>query len=59
MNFKFSKIIGCGLERQEDMPFDLTGGSCGVYNFVDKEIVLLCFHEYTHEYIDSRKTCHK
>ena len=53
MNFKFSKINGCELQRQEDMPFNLLGGSCGVYNFVEKEIILLCFDW------DDRKTCHK
>ena len=35
------------------MPFELAGGSCGSYNFVDKEIVLLCFHEY------DRRKCHQ
>ena len=40
-------------ERNGDLPFELRGGSCGVYNFVDKIIILLCFDQ------SDRKTCHK
>ena len=53
MNFKFSKIIGCKLERQEDLPFKFNGGSCGNYNLSGQDTLLLCFG-----WIDKR-TCHK
>jgi len=40
--FKASKIVGCKLERQTDMTFDLYVGACNTFN-EPNPIVLLCF----------------
>lgn len=53
MNFKFSKINGCRLERQGNLPFSFYYGSCGNFNLAGRDIVLLCFSS------TDRQTCHK
>ena len=41
--FKASRIEGCKLVRQQDLPFDLERGSCNTFR-QPTEQVLLCFH---------------
>ena len=38
--FKASKIVGCELVRQADMPFDFDRGFCNTFD----EKALMCFH---------------
>ena len=47
---KASKVVGCKMTRQSDLPFDFYGGSCNTFA-VPEEKVLMCFSE------DSRKSC--
>ena len=56
MNFKFSKINGCRLERQGFLPFRLWAGSCGNYNLGGHDIVLLCFGVSDQD--SNLRTCH-
>ena len=49
--FKMSKIEGCSMIRQEDLPFDFDRGACNVFNQPQPN-VLLCF-EYT-----QKQQCH-
>ena len=46
-----SKIEGCSLIRQGDLPFDFNTGACNVFNQPQPN-VLLCF-EYT-----QKQQCH-
>ena len=40
--FQVSKIVGCRLERQADMPLTFPGGACNTFHSLTP-IVLLCF----------------
>ena len=48
---QMSKIEGCSLKRQEDLPFNFYHGACNVFNQPQTKI-LLCF-----EYTETQK-CH-
>ena len=48
--FKASKIVGCKMIRQFDLPFDFSLGSCNTFQVPDEK-VLMCFSE-------SSKNCH-
>ena len=48
---KASKIVGCEMIRQFDLPFDFDRGSCNTFQIPDEK-VLMCFSD------DSRKSCH-
>ena len=37
-----SKIVGCSLVRQKDLPFDFDSGACNVFNQPQPK-VFLCF----------------
>ena len=37
-----SKIVGCSLTRQQDLPFNFGAGACNVFN---QQNVLLCFDQ--------------
>ena len=50
--YQISKIVGCELQRQGDLPFQFRQGSCGVYPLNGVEEILLCFSE------SDRKMCH-
>ena len=45
LSFKWSKIEGCQLKRQGNLPFNLDGGICGTFKFGPNSTsqVLLCF----------------
>ena len=40
--FKASKMVGCNLVRQSDMPFEFYVGACSTFK-TPKEKVLMCF----------------
>ena len=48
---KASKIVGCQMKRQLDLPFDFHAGSCTTSNGQDEK-VLMCFPE------GALKKCH-
>ena len=53
LNIQYSKIVGCGLQRQGNLPFDFAYGSCGDYTLNGEDLVLLCFSS------SDTKKCHR
>ena len=52
-SIQISKIVGCKLERQANLPFQFRDGSCRDYTLNGEDLILLCFG-----YPD-RKTCNR
>ena len=48
MSFQVSKVIGCNLVRQNDLPFDFEWGACNSFSYPSPKI-LLCFDSSSQE----------
>ena len=42
---KSLKLVGCGLQKQPDLPFDFDRGSCNIFE-APEEKVFMCFSYY-------------
>ena len=51
--FQVSKVVGCRLEKQADLPFSFNDGACNTFLY-PTPIVLLCFDSYY-----GKQACHK